>query len=60
MIIIKPLYILLLKMRGHTKTFGGDTHTHVLIDDKLLEKYNTIWDKVSNSIKKEFDSEPNL
>ena len=27
-------------------------------DDVLLEKYNTIWDKVSVDIKKEFDSEP--
>ena len=27
-------------------------------DDALLEKYNTIWDKVSADIKKEFDSEP--
>ena len=27
-------------------------------DDDLLEKYNTIWDKVSANIKKEFDSEP--
>ena len=26
--------------------------------DELLEKYNEIWDKVSNSIKIEFDSEP--
>ena len=25
-------------------------------DDKLLEKYNEIWEKVCNSIKKEFDS----
>ena len=25
-------------------------------DDELLEKYNEIWDKVENSIKKEFDS----
>ena len=24
----------------------------------LLEKYNTIWDKVSADIKKEFDSRP--
>ena len=29
-----------------------------LEDDDLLEKYNTIWDKVSADIKKEFDSEP--
>ena len=27
-------------------------------DDDLLEKYNTIWDKVSADIKEEFDSEP--
>ena len=27
-------------------------------DDDLLEKYNTIWDKVSADIKKEFDSDP--
>ena len=26
-------------------------------DDELLEKYNTIWDKVSADIKKEFDNE---
>ena len=27
-------------------------------DDELLEKYNEIWEKVKNNIKKEFDSEP--
>ena len=27
-------------------------------DNQLLEKYNEIWEKVSTSIKKEFDSEP--
>ena len=27
-------------------------------DDNLLKKYNTIWDKVSADIKKEFDSKP--
>ena len=27
-------------------------------DDDLLEKYKTIWDKVSADIKKEFDSKP--
>ena len=26
--------------------------------DELLEKYNKIWEKVNNDIKKEFDSEP--
>ena len=29
-----------------------------LIKDELLEKYNEIWGKVKNSIRKEFDSEP--
>ena len=27
-------------------------------DDELLEEYNEIWERVKNSIKKEFDSEP--
>ena len=27
-------------------------------DDKLLEKYDKIWEKVKSSLKKEFDSEP--
>ena len=27
-------------------------------NDDVLEKYNTIWDKVSANIKKEFHSEP--
>ena len=27
-------------------------------DEKLLEKYNEIWKKVSNIIKKELDSKP--
>ena len=32
---------------------------YFLIEDgDLLEKYNTIWDKVSADIKKEFDSQP--
>ena len=27
-------------------------------DDELLKKYNTIWDKDSSDMKKEFDNEP--
>ena len=27
-------------------------------EDHLLEKHNTIWDKVSTDIKRKFDSEP--
>ena len=29
-----------------------------ILDGNLLEKYNTVWDKVSADIKKEFDSKP--
>ena len=42
--------------------YTGDRQTkwmYLLIEhDDLLEKYNTIWDKVSADIKKELDSEP--
>ena len=27
-------------------------------NDELLEKFNEIWEKVKNSLQKEFDSEP--
>ena len=27
-------------------------------DDELLEKYNEIWEKIENGIKKEFDGKP--
>ena len=27
-------------------------------NDECLEKYNSVWDKVSAAIKKEFDSKP--
>ena len=27
-------------------------------DNNLLEKYNTIWDKASADVEKQFDSEP--
>ena len=44
-----------------TKNFTGDVCLSFLIeDDKLLEKYNKIWDTFSNSIRKEFDSKPTL
>ena len=48
------------KTGADVKSFDGQTKwMYFLIeDDDLLEKYNTIWDKVSADIKKEFDSEP--
>ena len=56
---IRALYILFPNMRECEKNFARDLHMSFLIDDdKLLEKYNKIWDKVSNSIKNIFDNEP--
>ena len=48
------------KTSVYVKSYDGLTKwMHILIeDDDLLEKYNTIWNKVSADIKKEFDSEP--
>ena len=48
------------KTRAYVKGYDGQTKwMYFLIeDDNLLEKYNTIWDKVSAVVKKDFDSEP--
>ena len=48
------------KTSAYVKSYAGQTKwMYCLIeDDELLEKYNTIWDKVSADIRKEFDSEP--
>ena len=48
------------KTSVYVKSYDGKTKwMYFLIeDDDLLEKYNTIWDKVSADIKKEFDSKP--
>ena len=48
------------KTSSYVKGYDGQTKwMYFLIeDDALLEKYNTIWDKVSADIKKEFDNEP--
>ena len=56
---IRSLCIFLPKISAYKKDFGETKCMSVLIkDDELLEKYNEIWEKVSKSIKKEFDSEP--
>ena len=48
------------KTSAYVKSYDGQTKwMYFLIeDDDLLEKYNTIWDKVSANIEKKFDSEP--
>ena len=56
---VKPLNIMLPKT-STLKSYDGRTKwMYFLIEDNdLLEKYNTVWDKVSADIKEEFDSEP--
>ena len=55
---VKSLHIMLPKTSAYVKGYGGQTKwMYFLIeDDDLLEKYNTIWDKVSADIKKEIHS----
>ena len=46
-------------MSAYRKYFDETKYMSFLIkDDELLKKYNEIWEKVKNIIKKEFDSEP--
>ena len=57
---VKPLHIMLPKTSAYVKSYDGQTKwTYFLIevDDLLLKKYNTIWDKVSADIKNELDRE---
>ena len=43
----------------YKKDFDETTYVSFLIkDNELLEKFNEIWEKVKNNLKKEFDSEP--
>ena len=54
---VKPLHIMLPKTSAYVKSYDGQTKwMYILIkEDNLLEKCNTIWNKVSVDIKKEFD-----
>ena len=46
-------------MNTYSKDFHETKYISFLMKDyELLEKYNEIWEKVKNSLKKEFDSEP--
>ena len=56
---IRPLCIFFPKITGYRRDFDETKYISFLIkDDELLQKYNEIWEKVKNSIKKEFNSEP--
>ena len=56
---VRPLCLMLPKMSAFRRDFDETKYLSSLIrNDELLEKYNGIWDKVNNTIKKEFYSEP--
>ena len=57
---VKPLHIMFLKTSAYAASYDGQTKwMYILIeDDDSLEKFNTIWNKVSADIKKEFGSKP--
>ena len=50
---------MLSKTSAYIKSSDGQTKWMYFLvqDDDLLEKYNTIWDKVSADIKKEFENQ---
>ena len=56
----KPLHIMLPKASAYVKSYNEQTKWMCFLneDDDLLEKYNTILDRVSADIKKEFNTEP--
>ena len=57
---VKPLHKLLPKMSAYGKSYDGQTKWMYFLseDDNLLKKYNTIWNKVSADVKREFDRKP--
>ena len=55
---IRPLRIKLPKMISYVKTFDSNkTMSFKVGDNKLLKKYTKIWEKISNLMNIEFDSE---
>ena len=45
-------------MPAYRRDFDKTKYVFLMRNDELLEKYNEIWEKVRNNIKKEFNSEP--
>ena len=57
--VIKPLCIKLPQIIGYAKNFDDNKTMSFKVDDnRLLKKYNKIWEKIGNLINIEFDSEP--
>ena len=57
---IKPSCILLPQKSAYTRSYLDKIKCipFLIEDDELLEKFSKFWDKVSNTIKKTFDSGP--
>ena len=56
---VTPLCIMLPKMSGYRRNYNETKYMSFLVNENdLLERFNEIWDKFSNTIKKGFDSEP--
>ena len=56
---IRPLCIKLPHLTSYVKNFDSNkTMSFKVGDNKLLKKYNKIWEKISNLMNIEFDSEP--
>ena len=57
--VIRPICIKLNQLIGYAKYFGTTmTMSFKVGDNKLLNKYNKIWERINNLMNIEFDSEP--
>ena len=57
--VIRPLCIKLPQMIGYVKNFDSNKTMSLKVDiNKLLKRYNRIWEIISNLLNIEFDSEP--
>ena len=58
--IVKPLCIILPQMSGYIKYFenGGKNMSFLIKNDRVLNKYNTIWDKIKETLNIKFHSMP--
>ena len=58
--IVKPLCIIFPQMNGYIRHFenGSKNMSFFIRDDKVLDKYNKIWDKVKEKLNIKFHSEP--
>ena len=57
---VRPLNIMLHNTSAYVKSYDGQSKWMYFLTEHadLLEKYNTIWDKISADIKNEFDCGP--